>query len=71
MTIRQAIQLLLDAHDDGWFVSQHVVVMGLERVVDGRIESAAWHWCPPDQPVWMSRALIAEALDTLEAVDDE
>ena len=62
MTIRDAIQEMLDSHDDGWSVTQHVVCMGLERVIDGRIESMAWFWAPSDQPVWMTGALIESAI---------
>lgn len=69
--IRDAIQKLLDAHDDGWSVTQHVVVMGLERVVDGRIEAIAWHWYPTDQPAWMTTALLEEALRQRDEVDDD
>lgn len=67
--IRDAIQKMLDAHDDGWHVTQHCVVMGLERVVDGRIEAIAWHWFPPDQPGWMTNALLEEALRQREEAD--
>ncbi len=35
--IREAIQKMLDAHGDGWYLAQHCVVMAIERVVDGRI----------------------------------
>lgn len=62
MTIREAIQAMLDAHGDGWTVSQHVVVMGLERVHDGQIEATAWHWSPAEQPDWMTTALLEEAI---------
>lgn len=71
--IGEAIQQLLDAHGDGWSVTQHCVVMGLERVVDGHIEAIAWHWAPPDQPGWMTTALLEEALrqrDEAEFDDD-
>lgn len=71
--IRHAIQKMLDAHDDGWVLAQHCVVMALERVVDGRIESTTWHWCPPDQPDWMTDALLDAALRARESLlcDDE
>jgi hypothetical protein len=72
--IREAIQKMLDAHPDGWSVAQHVVCMALERVVDGRIESIAWHWTPPDQPDWMTDALIERAIrarDDCCAEDDD
>lgn len=71
MTIRDAIQMMLDAHDDGWSVSQFVVCMALERVVDGRIESTVWHWSPAEQAFWMTRALVSESLDAMDAPDDD
>lgn len=71
MTIRAAVQAMLDAHDDGWSVTQYVVCMGLERVVDGRIESIPWHWCPPDQPPWMSRALVDAAANAMDTPADD
>lgn len=71
MTIRAAVQAMLDAHDDGWSVGQLVVCMALERVTDGRIEAITWHWCPPDQPPWMGRALVSETLDAMDAPDDD
>lgn len=71
MNIAEAIQKMLDAHGDGWSLGQYVVAMGLERVVDGRIEAIAWHWHPPDQPGWMTTALLEEALRQRDAADIE
>lgn len=67
--IHDAIQKMLDSHDDGWQLAQHCVVMALERVVNGRIESTAWYWCPPDQPDWMTDALLEQALRQREQTD--
>jgi hypothetical protein len=72
--IRVAIQQMLDSHGDGWQLAQHCIVMALERVVDGRIESIAWHWCPPDQPDWMTDALLEQGMrqrDQSEVIDDD
>ena len=72
-SIRDAIQKMLDSHDDGWVLAQHCVVMALERVVNGRIESITWHWCPADQPDWMTDALLEATLrerDSAECDDD-
>ena len=72
--IREAIQKMLDAHGDGWYLAQHCVVMAIERVVDGRIENIAWHWAPQDQPDWMTDALLERAIrarDDCCAVDDD
>ena len=69
--IREAIQKMLDAHSDGWHLAQHCVVMAIERVVDGRIESIPWHWAPPDQPDWMTDALLEHAIRSREDCCDE
>ena len=61
--VRQAIQQLLDEMGDGWQLAQHVIVMSLERVTDGRIETIAWYWTPPSQPDWMTTGLLERALD--------
>lgn len=69
--IRHAIQSLLDTLDDGWTLTQHVVVMGLERVYDGQIESSSWYWAPPGQAEWMTSGLIMEAIEAREGSDTE
>ncbi len=69
--IREAIQTLLDEHGDGWTLTQLVLVMGLERVHDGRIESTAWYWSPPDQPDWMTTGLLDSAMEIREESDTE
>lgn len=56
--IRRAIQALLDSSGDGWALTQHVIIMGIERVVDGEIEATSWYWAPPSQPEWMTDGLI-------------
>lgn len=66
MSIPDAIQKMLDEHSDGWHLAQFCVVMALERVVDGRIESTTWHWCPQDQPDWMTDALLEAAIRSRE-----
>lgn len=70
--IRDAIQTMLDAHDDGWSVTQFVIVMGLERVSDGRIETieCPWPWAPAEQPAWITAALLEGALRHFDPDDD-
>ena len=68
--IRAAIQALLDASGDDWTLTQHVILMGLERVTDGRIESTSWYWCPPEQAEWMTTGLIEHAMVLREECDD-
>ena len=70
MTIRQAIQTMLDECGDGWQVAQFVVVMGLERVRDGEIESSPWLWAPPQQPDWQTDGLL-EAATEMRYADPE
>lgn len=60
--IRDAVQALLDSSGDGYQLTQHVIAMGLERVVDGEIEASAWVWAPPSQPDWMTAGLLEQAI---------
>lgn len=64
--VRAAVQNILDAAGDGYQVTQMVICMGLERVVDGDIESTSWFWTPPGQPDWMTAGLIEAALEIRE-----
>lgn len=64
--IRAAVQALLDADEDcGWVCEQLVVCMGLERIVDGRVEAVPWVWAPPEQPDWQTTGLLHEAVGLL------
>ncbi len=65
--VREAIQAVLDAEGDGWAVSQHVVVVALERITDGRIESGTWCWTPPGQPEWMTSGLLDDVIAARES----
>jgi hypothetical protein len=56
--IHAAIQALLDSLGDGWALAQHVIIMGIERVIDGEIEATSWYWCPASQPEWMTDGLM-------------
>lgn len=56
--IRVAIQALLDSLGDGWMLAQHVIIMGLERVIDGEIQAISWYWCPAAQAEWMTDGLM-------------
>lgn len=69
MSIREAIQAFLDQHGDGWNVSQFVIVMGLERITDGTLESTPWVWAPAEQPDWMTTALLEEGIRQRDAAD--
>ncbi len=75
LAIRSAVQALLDAIGDGWYVAQLVLCMGLERVdAVGDIESAPWVWAPKSQAEWMTDGLLESALDLRalsELVDDD
>ena len=72
MTIREAIQAMLDAHGDGWQVAQLVVSMGLERVnSDGELESSPWIWAPPQQPDWMTDGLLEASMEMRHSVIDD
>ena len=64
MTIRQAVQAMLDAHGDGWQCAELVVCMALERVdASGELESGPWIWTPHDQPEWKTDGLLEAAVE--------
>ena len=64
MTIREAIQAMLDAHGDGWQCAQFVICMGLERVTaDGDLESSPWIYAPHQQPEWQTDGLLDAAAE--------
>lgn len=68
--IRAAIQNLLDSENEGWHLSQYVLALGLERVVDGnRMESIAYVWSPEEQPDWATDGLLQAALLIREDCD--
>ena len=69
--IRAAIQAMLDSCGGGWQVAQYVVVMGLERVHDGQIESSPWMWAPPHQPDWQTDGLLEAAIELRCADPDD
>lgn len=58
--LRRCIQKILD-DGDGWQVDQFVICLGLERIVDGRVESTPWVWSPPEQPDWQTDGLMRAA----------
>lgn len=73
--LRQLLQQMVDAADDGerWTVGhQVVVVMSLERIVDGNVEGTSWYWTPAGQADWMTDGLLEAVIDMRAAaeVDD-
>ena len=67
--LRNAIQRVLNEEGDGWIVGQFVVALGLEKMVDGAIESTAWVWAPADQPDWVTDGLLRAASELREDAD--
>ena len=67
--LRNAIQRVLNEEGDGWIVGQFVLALGLEKMVDGAIESTAWVWAPADQPDWITDGLIRAASELREDAD--
>lgn len=67
--LRAALQALLDEQGDGYSVAQYVIAFGLERIVDGRIESAAWVWSPPQQADWQTDGLLLAACELRDTAD--
>lgn len=71
--LRAAIQRLLDDEGEHWQLTQYVVIMGVERFGDGRVESTSWMWAPPGQADWMTTGLLesgAEMHADAEIEDD-
>jgi hypothetical protein len=67
--LRNAIQRVLNEEGDGWIVGQFVLALGLEKLVDGAIESTAWVWAPADQPDWVTDGLLRAASELREDAD--
>lgn len=69
--LRAAIQDVVDAEDqgEGWCLAQFVIVMGLERVVDGRIQATSWYWHPPDHADWMVTGLLESGIEMRAAAE--
>jgi len=67
--LRNAIQRVLNEEGDGWIVGQFVLALGLEKLVDGVIESTAWVWAPADQPDWVTDGLLRAASELREDAD--
>lgn len=68
--VRDAIQGILDNAGDGYSVSQFVVCMGLERIVNGELETAPWLWAPDGQPEWMTDGLLDSARELRNDISD-
>ena len=67
--LRHALQRMLDEEGDGWQLSQHVVVVvGLERVNSGGIESTAWSFWPDGQADYITTGLLDTAMDQRSCV---
>jgi hypothetical protein len=67
--LRNAIQRVLTEEGDGWMCGHFVLALGLEKMVDGVIESTAWVWSPADQPEWISDGLLRAAADLRQDSD--
>jgi hypothetical protein len=60
-SIRAGIQQVLDEDGGGWRTAHYVVAVGLERIVDGEIETAAWLYAEPNQPNYITDGLLLKA----------
>jgi hypothetical protein len=67
--LRDAIQRVLNEEGDGWVAGPFVLALGLEKMVDGVIESTAWCWAPADQPDWVTDGLLRAAAELREDAD--
>ena len=68
--LRNAIQKLLNADNEGWVVNEFVLALGLQRMnSDGHIESTAWVWAPGEQPDWQTDGLLRAAAELREDAD--
>lgn len=59
--VRKAIQSLLDEDGEGWQVDDYVICVGLERIEDGHIETAAWYYAPVEQAEHCTDGLLNAA----------
>jgi hypothetical protein len=50
-------------------VAEFVLALGLEKLVDGQVESTAWVWAPADQPDWVTDGLLRAASELREDAD--
>lgn len=63
--IRDGIQEFLDLYsEDGWSCAHYVVRVGLERIIDGDMQTRSWQYQPPDQAGYITEGLLG-------AVDDD
>lgn len=70
--IRAAIQRVLDVAGDGWHLGANfIVVMGLERLTNGGIETTAWYLHPQDQPDWITDGLLWAVDQMRESADED
>lgn len=69
--LRAALQRMLDEENDGWQLSQHlVVIVGLERLTNGGIESTAWSYWPESQAAYVTAGLLDAACEVPNYVED-
>lgn len=69
--IRTGIQHVLDEDGGGWRAAHYVVCVGLERIVDGEIETAAWLYAEPSQPTYITEGLLLKADELQHCVMSE
>ena len=67
--LRAAIQRLLNDEGDNWQLGHFCLALGLEKMVDGAVESTAWVWAPADQPDWITDGLLRAASELREDAD--
>jgi hypothetical protein len=68
--ILAAAQAMLNSEGDGWQVTAYVLVLGCERVIDGRVESQAFRYAAGDQPRWVTNGLLDDAEQLRDVVED-
>ena len=62
--LRDSVQQKCDSEGDGWQVTGYVTAVACQRLnADGDVESAIFAYSPIEQPSWISRAILAEAVD--------
>lgn len=71
MALRDELQKVLDADDEGWQVGHFCVVMSIDRLYDGDMESAVWYFSPEGQPAWITTALLDAASEERHTADHE
>ena len=64
--VLNGIQTRLDELDEGWAVSDYVLIVGAQRIgIEGAVEQFLWLFTAPDQPGYTTTGLLCAADEIL------